>query len=414
MAERILIIDDEPGVRTALAGILEDEGFEVGTAESGEAGLERLAEGAWDALFLDVWLPGIDGLVTLERIRASGSDVAVVMISGHGTIETAVRATREGAFDFIEKPLSLERTLLVLRNALTRRKLERRNRQLVRHLARESEVVGSSDAARRLRRAIEVAVSSRAPVLVCGEPGSGRETVARQIHAGGACSEGPFVELSGSARAESRDAAALEARFERARGGVLYLDDAERLRADLQRGLAALLDAPTEGLPVRGILAVGPDPALEPELMRVVDGVRVLVLPLRERREDIPAFAERMIRNLAREYGLPPKRLTPDALRALAEHDWPGNVRELQNLAERVLLSVEGEAIDAADLPRATDHRGGSRALAALDRDFGSLAEAVRAFERYHAARVLAETRDAAVAAERLGIDREALRRLVE
>src|SRR5262245_31209974 len=191
--ERILVVDDEPGVRTALEGILRDEGFDVATASSGEEGLERLSEREADAVLLDVWLPGIDGIETLMELRERGIDTEVAMISGHGTIETAVRATKLGAFDFIEKPLSLERILLVLRNALRQRRLEHRNRRLLEQLDRDTEVLGSSSAAQALRGRITAAAGSDAPVLLCGEPGSGRETAARRIHASGPRSGEAFV-----------------------------------------------------------------------------------------------------------------------------------------------------------------------------------------------------------------------------
>src|SRR5262245_42447464 len=183
--ERILVVDDEPGVRTALEGILRDEGFDVATAASGEEGLERLARGEIDAVLLDVWLPGMDGIETLMELRERGVDSEVVMISGHGTIDTAVRATKLGAFDFVEKPLALERTLVVVRNALRQRRLERRNRALLEQLSRDVEILGTSAGAQRVRREAEAAARSDAPVLVCGERGTGRETTARAIHAGG-------------------------------------------------------------------------------------------------------------------------------------------------------------------------------------------------------------------------------------
>src|SRR5262245_33787395 len=194
-AENILVIDDEPGVRDALEDILRDEGFTVATAASGEEGLEALEVNKFDAVLLDVWLPGIDGLETLIRLRQRHVDSEVVMISGHGTIETAVRATKLGAFDFVEKPLSLERTLLVLRNALRQRWLEKRNRRLVEQLNRDTEIVGHSAAAQRLRAEVGAAATSDAPVLICGERGSGREAVARRIHSTGPRAGEAFVDL---------------------------------------------------------------------------------------------------------------------------------------------------------------------------------------------------------------------------
>ena len=194
--ESILVVDDEPGVRSMLEAILKDEGYGVEAVGSGEEGVVAASARAFDALLLDVWLPGIDGLETLSRLKASNIDAEVVMISGHGTIETAVKATKLGAFDFVEKPLSLEKTLLVLRNALRQRRLEKRNRSLLDQLARDTEIVGDSEAARRVRREADAAAGSESPVLVCGEAGSGREAVARRIHSASRRADQAFVHLA--------------------------------------------------------------------------------------------------------------------------------------------------------------------------------------------------------------------------
>jgi two-component system nitrogen regulation response regulator NtrX len=405
--ERILVVDDEPGVRAALVSILADEGFEVGSAGSGEAGLAAAEREPYDAVLLDVWLPGIDGLETLQRLRERRPDVEVVMISGHGTIDTAVRATKLGAFDFVEKPLSLEKTLLVLRNALRQRRLEQRNRRLLDQLSRETEVVGRSAAAERLRREVEIAAGSDAPVLVCGEPGSGRESVARRIHSAGAAAERPFVEVPARALDAVAAAAALfggpgqPGRLALAAGGSLFLDGADGLEPDLQRRLAEQLAA--DGAPPRLIATTTEAGALEPSLLRHVDVVRIEVPALRERREDIAVLAERFMGDLAREYARPPKRLAPDCLAALTAHDWPGNVRELRNLVERLLLFSPGDVVGLRDLPAGL---GGARPPAEdLYREFGSLAEGLAAFERYYVARILAEEAfDRPAAARRLGL----------
>jgi two-component system nitrogen regulation response regulator NtrX len=416
-ASRILIVDDEPGVRSALEGILVDEGFYVRAEPSGEEALERLASEPFDAVLLDVWLPGIDGLETLVRLRQRGSDPEVVMISGHGTIETAVRATKLGAFDFIEKPLSLDKTLLVLRNALRQRRLERSNRHLLEQLARDTEILGTSPAAERLRQTARLAADSDAPVLVCGEQGSGRETVVRYIHRAGRRPETPFVEIPCGALDETAAERALFAaraeggRVERAEGGSLFLEDVDRLAASLQRRLAAALvrDAGRDGAP--RVLASAPPDAqgVERELGQYLDVLRVEVPSLRERRDDVPLLAERFLRDLAREYGRAPKQLAPEAASALKSHDWPGNLRELRNVVERLVVSVAGDRITNHDLPSSL---GGPADLGVdLYRDYPSLAEGVRAFERYYVARVLAQVEgDEAEATRRLGISRSELR----
>jgi two-component system nitrogen regulation response regulator NtrX len=414
--ERILVVDDEPGVRGALEHILADEGFEVVAVGSGEDGLAAAERQPFDAWLLDVWLPGIDGLETLRRLRELRTDAEVVMISGHGTIDTAVQATKLGAFDFVEKPLSLEKTLLVLRNALRQRRLEQRNRRLLEHLERDTEIVGKSAAAALLRREVEIAAGTDAPVLILGEPGSGRETVARRIHAAGRDPDAPFVTVSAAtvgaqgAEAVLFGAAADGGRLALAEGGTLFVEDGELLDRASQLRLADWLAsrARGEGAP-RVILAAGPSPAaLAPELLAAVDVVRIRVPPLRERREDIPPLVERQMQRLAKEYGRPAKALDATALAALAAYGWPGNVQELNNLVERLLLLAPGEAIVARDLPEAL---GGVRPPAEdLYRDFDSLADGLAAFERYFVARTLAECdADPEAAAHRLRISRREL-----
>jgi len=409
--ERILVVDDEPGVRSALEGILADEGFQVTCAGSGEDGLSALAANAFDAVLLDVWLPGMDGIETLMHLRERNPDTEVVMISGHGTIDTAVRATKLGAFDFIEKPLSLEKTLLVLRNALRQRRLEHANRRLLAQLAHDTEIIGHSAAAEKLRKQVEIAAQSDAPVLISGEPGSGRENVARGIHTAGRVGEAPFVEVPFGAQ----DAAAAEAalfgegrepsRIKLATSGSLFLENVDRLSPPLQRRLAsAIKERADEGPAPRVMASVAPDLAgLDPELRNRLDVIRIAVPSLRERRDDIPGMAERFMQELSREYGREPKRLTPDCLAALKAHDWPGEVGELRNLMERLLLLTSGDVVRAQDLPQGA----GSPSAAGDDLygKFESLQAGLSAFERYYTLRIVAEEgADIETAAGRLGM----------
>jgi two-component system nitrogen regulation response regulator NtrX len=417
--ERILVVDDEPGVRMALEAILSDEGYEVATAASGEDGLQALSEQSFDALFLDIWLPGMDGLETLRVLRERNIETEVVMISGHGTIETAVRATKLGAFDFVEKPLSLEKMLLVLRNALRQRRLERRNRRLLEQLARDTEIVGKSAVVVALRKMAEVAAESDAPVLICGERGSGRETIARRIHAGSGRPSAPFVETPCSALDDSAAERALyggdgrPGRIDLAAGGTLFLEDVERLPAKLQRRLAAtLLERSQRESGLRVIACVSAVDDLDPELQQFLAVLRVDVPSLRERREDIPLLAERLMREIAAEYGREPKRLSPDCLAALRSHSWPGNIRELGNLMEGLLLSARGEAVSMKDLP---EKLGGAGSLTEdLYREFSSLEEGRRAFERYYIARIRAEEGgDDGAAAKRLALSPAELKKRI-
>lgn len=414
--ERILVVDDEPGVRSALLGILRDEGFEVEVAESGEEGLRRLTASPFDAVLLDVWLPGKDGLETLVEMRDRRIDAEVVMISGHGTIETAVRATRLGAFDFIEKPLSLERTLLVLRNALRQRRLERRNRKLLEQLERDTEVLGASAAAERIRIAISAAAGTDAPVLVVGERGTGRELVARRIHASGSRAGEAFVSVPCAALDAVAASEALfgdgqlPGRIRLAARGTLFLEDSQLLDDTVQTRLAAALASRGDGATdVRIVASVAPGlDGLSADLLRILDVVRVEVAPLRERREDVPLLAERFLRELSREYGRPQKRFTPEGVAALVRYDWPGNVRELRNLIERIVLQARGASVGVGDLPEAL---GGLRhSPEDLYGDFDSLTAGIETFERYYVRRVLVETLgDREAAARRLGVDLAAL-----
>jgi len=419
--ERILVVDDEPGVRSALEGVLTDEGYFVTTVATGEAGLEAVGQGEFDAILLDVWLPGLDGLETLRRLGEQRADAEVVMISGHGNIETAVRATKLGAFDFVEKPLSLEKTLLVLRNALRQRRLERRNRALLEQLSQRTAITGASAVARGLGEAVAIAAASDAPVLICGEPGSGREGVARRIHATGPRAAGPFVAVPCGAL----DAPTVESllfsreappgRIDLAGGGSLFLEDADRLEPAVQLRLASQFVARSrERESVRLLASSQPEGmALEEPLRQRLDVIRIAVPALRERREDLTMLAEKFMGDIAREYGRAPKQLSSDCLVALKSHDWPGNLVELRNLMERLLLFVSGDVVRRADLP---DRLGGARPAAQdLYGDLGTLKQGLARFQQHYVRRVLAEENsDMDRAAERLGLTRGRLAKLLD
>jgi two-component system nitrogen regulation response regulator NtrX len=411
--ESILIVDDEPGVRSMLEVILKDEGYGVAAVGTGEDGLAAATERPFDALLLDVWLPGIDGIETLSRLKAKGVDAEVVMISGHGTIDTAVKATKLGAFDFIEKPLSLEKTLLVLRNALRQRRLEKRNRSLLDQLARDTEILGQSEAIRRVRREAAAAAGSEAPVLIYGEAGSGRETLARHLHTASRRSDQAFVHVpcavlrgdAGAAVLFGSDAA--PGWLALAERGSLFLEDVDTLSSDLQASIAAWLSVHAG---VRVLASAGPDPAgLGSPLREHVDVVRIATAPLRERREDIALLAARFLRDLAREYGRPERTFAPDAIAALCRHDWPGNVRALRNVVERALLLAPADEIRAADLP--PELGGEPIATEDLYAPFPTLSEGLAAFERYFLRRALREDKgDLHAVARRVGLSVAELR----
>jgi two-component system nitrogen regulation response regulator NtrX len=438
MSDSILIVDDERGIRETLRGVLEDEGYAVETAASGEDALRAVERRAYGCVLLDVWLPGIDGLETLARLKAAGADCAVVMISGHGNIETAVRATKLGAFDFIEKPLSVEKTLLAIRNALRQHALERVNAALSADLAAEFAMVGQSVAMRALRKQIAVVAPTDGRVLIYGESGSGKELVARAIHAQSRRAAAPFVELNCAAIPEElieselfghvRGAftgatGAKRGKFELADGATVFLDEvgdmSQRTQAKVLRVLEEQRFSPVGSneqrrVDVRVIAAT--NKRLETEIERGqfradlfyrLNVIPFEVPPLRDRLEDVPALAEHFNEKFSAAYGKTPKRFEPDAVEALQNYAWPGNVRELRNTVERVVIMHGKAKVTAADLPAL----GGEEPPAAAFK-FSSFKEASEAHQREFIRRKLAEAEgNVTRAAELLGIDRSHLYR---
>ncbi len=414
--ESILVVDDEPGVRSMLEVILKDEGYAVAAVGTGEAGLAAARDRGFDAMLLDVWLPGIDGIETLQRLKRDGVDAEIVMISGHGTIDTAVKATKLGAFDFVEKPLSLEKTLLVLRNALKQRRLEKRNRVLLGRLTSDTEILGHSEASQRMRRESEAAAGTDAPVLIHGEAGSGRETIARHVHNAGRRAGEAFVHVPCVTLTAENGGRILfgysgePGRLDLAAGGTLFLDEVDAMPPELQDALGAWLAAHPD---VRPIASSGSDPStIRPGLRERLDVLRIAAAPLRDRREDIDLLASRFMRDLAREYGRSEKRFSADAMAALTSHDWPGNIRGLRNVVERSLLLAPAPEISAADLP--AELGGGNAPAEDLYARFATLEAGRAAFERYFLSRAVREEKgDLASAAARVGVSIEELRRLL-
>ena len=377
----ILIVDDEAGVRASLGAVLRDEGYAVDVAESGEACLEQIARAAYDVILLDIWLPGLDGLATLERLRERRMDAQVIMISGHANIESAVRATKLGAFDFIEKPLSLEKTVLAVRNALRQRRLEVENRALRARVDRRLVIIGDSEAMMRLREQIAMAAPTNGRVLISGENGTGKELVARQIHALSRRSAGPFVEVNCAAIPEELIESELfghakgaftgavadrRGKFEAASGGTLFLDEigdmSLKTQAKVLRALQEQVVEPVGGqsgvrVDVRVIAATNKDLAEElrqgrfrEDLYFRLNVIPMFVPPLRTRGADVIDLADHFVDEFAREYGRRPKRFEPEAQDVLRAYRWPGNVRELRNVIERLMIMVPGELVSAADL----------------------------------------------------------------
>jgi len=435
----ILIVDDEAGVRASLGAVLRDEGYAVEVAESGEACLDAVIRRVPDVILLDIWLPGMDGLATLERLRERRVDTQVVMISGHASVEAAVRATKLGAFDFIEKPLSLEKTVLVVRNALRQRRLEVENRQLRARVDRPLVIVGASPVMERLRAQLAMAAPSNGRVLISGENGTGKELVARQIHASSHRHAGPFIEVNCAAIPEELIESELfghvkgaftgavadrRGKFEIATGGTLFLDEVGdmslKTQAKVLRALQEQIVEPVGGqasvrVDVRVIAATNKDLAAEirsgqfrEDLYFRLNVIPIAVPPLRERQGDILRLTEHFAADFAREYGRRPKTFSPEAQAVLEAYHWPGNVRELRNTVERLMIMAPAEVVRPQDL--AFLELAGTAAVRVAPQAVGPLFEARDAWERaYIVAALAALDGNISRTADTLGLERSNL-----
>ena len=378
---RILIVDDEPGIRQSLKGVFEDEGFATETVSTGEDCLKKVEQGSYDLVLLDIWLPGIDGLETLRTLREKSPQTHVIMISGHATIATAVSATKLGAFDFIEKPLSLEHTLLTARNALSHKRLEQANDMLRHQLEQRFHIVGESIPIKAMRKQIAIVAPTNSRVLIYGESGTGKELVSRNIHFMSSRSMAPFVEVNcaaipeelieselfGHTRGSFTGASeAKKGKFELADGGTLFLDEIGDMSLKTQaKVLRALEDQSFQpiGAPagirvdVRVITATNKNLQSEiaagrfrEDLFYRLNVIPFFVPPLRERREDIPILARYFMTVFSAEHGRGPKDFSSEALDTIVDYTWPGNVRELRNEIERLVIMVQDDIIQAQDL----------------------------------------------------------------
>jgi two-component system, NtrC family, nitrogen regulation response regulator NtrX len=445
----ILIVDDEKEIRASLEEILREEGYGVATAGTAADAITLLQDAPYDVVLLDIWLPDRDGLDVLGDVHALAAETRpeVVIISGHGTIETAVKATKLGAYDFLEKPLSLDRTLIVLKNAVEARRLRRDNLEFKKQFSAQSILTGESVPAKALRQQIRLMAPTNGRVLIYGESGTGKELIARAIHAESLRRDSVFVELNCAAIPEAHIEAELfgvrhgaypaavagvsssgapekRGTLERADGGTLFLDEVGDMSLKTQAKVLSALDeqlfTPVGGtqpirVDVRVIAATNKN--LEEEILKGnfredlfyrLNVVPFSVPPLRERKNDIPPLVREFLREFGRQYGRPRMEISEEALEVLAQHTWPGNVRELRNLVERVLiLNPRALRIERKHLPPLTQRAG-----ARNSEDFSTLQQARDAYERDYILKKMDEVKgNVSRAAELLGLERSHLYR---
>ncbi len=436
---KILIVDDEAGIRESLGSILRDELYEVAAVGSAEEALEQIPAGDFEVVLLDVWLPGIDGMDALERIQAIPRAPAVIMISGHGTIETAVRATKLGAFDFIEKPLSLEKVIVLVRNAVQQRRLQDENILLRSELGHRYQVIGDSVPVKALRQQIAVTAPTNGRVLIYGESGTGKELVARSLHAASLRSKGPFVEVNcaaipeelieselfghikGSFTGASEDKIG---KFQKADGGTLFLDEVGDMSLRTQSKVLRVLEeqrfervGSNQTLHVDVRVLAATNKHLEQEIARGafrqdlfyrLNVIPFFVTPLRDRKGDIPILARFFLNEFSSEYGKKTRELSESAMEILTRYPWPGNVRELRNLVERLVIVCPQARIEPHHLPPEL-FRGVAESP---HQPYSTLHEARSAYEREFILRKLQEHRwNMTQTATALGLERSHLYR---
>ncbi|MBW2279217.1 MAG: sigma-54-dependent Fis family transcriptional regulator [Deltaproteobacteria bacterium] len=441
MAQKVLIVDDEPSILRLVADILSDEGFETCTASGGQEALRRIERDGPDLVLLDVSMPGDDGLVVLERVHATRPDLPVVMMSGHGTVETAMRATRLGAYDFLEKPLSYDKLLLCVRHVLETTRLARENRRLRDELRGSSEIIGETGVMRQLKEQIAVAGPTDGWVLITGENGTGKELVARQLHLLSKRVDAAFIEVNSAAIPEELIESELfghekgaftgalqtkQGKFEAADGGTIFLDEIGDMSLMTQAKILRILQEhrfervggnQTIEVNVRVIAATNKDLGEEmaegrfrEDLYYRLNVIPFHVPPLRERADDIPLLTERFLDRFCTENSVARKSLSPQALSKLVAHNWPGNVRELQNIVERLVLMTPTEIIDVSALPEQITDSARDARLRSMGAD--RLADARTLFEREFLSEKLREHGgNISRTAEVVGLKRESLSR---
>jgi two-component system nitrogen regulation response regulator NtrX len=393
--DKILIIDDERGIRSSLKGILEDEGYSITTANTGEDCLRLVERQNFDLVLLDIWLPEIDGIEVLKKIKTMDENPQVVMISGHGTVETAVRATKLGAYDFLEKPLSLEKVILTVKNALRQKKLEEENIQLRQKIKVKDHLIGKSPSIKKLRDEIKKTAPTNGGVLIYGESGTGKELVAHLIHQESPRKNKRFIQINFAAIPEDLIESELfghvkgalvnankdkKGKLLLAEGGTLFFDEISDMNLKTQAKVVRIIkekkfeplgsnefitvDTRIIAATKRNIKTLIAKGKFREDLFFKLNVIPMVIPPLRERKEDIPLLIEHFLKYFSTEYGKKKKSMSKKAMAAFLNYSWPNNVSELINVIERFVIMVEDEEIKASHLsllvePRESEHAPG-------------------------------------------------------
>jgi len=448
MFPSLLIVDDEPSILQSLSGLLSDEGFAVTTAVNGYEALKIIETESPDLVLLDIWMPGIDGIETLQEIKKENPNIQVIIITGHGTIETAVKATKLGAYDLIEKPLSIDKIIVAINNALNFRRLEEENKYLRKKTIEKNSINGDSPQTMELKMNIAKAAPTDTWILINGENGTGKELVARMIHHLSRRAEHPLIDVSCAAIPEDLIESELFGhekgtlpgattkkigKFELANQGTIFLDEigdmslktqAKILRVLQEQKIQRVGGSRTINVDVRVIAASNKNLEEEIEkgnfredLFYRLNVLPIEVPPLRQRSEDIPVLVETFLKEFAVQNRSKRKKITADALDILVKYSWPGNVRELKNLVERLAIMVEDEAIDGKDIPKAYN-RNASLIPDFTDSkflEFDNLKEAKLAFEKEYINRKLVEHQNNITkTAEAIGVGRSFLHKKIK
>jgi len=458
MSRSVLIIDDEASIRQSLTGALKDEGYEVQTAASGREGLEAVRADRPDVILLDIWMPEMDGLETLRLIKGEWPDQSVIMMSGHGTIETAVKSTKLGAFDFVEKPLSLERILVLLQNVTSVQDLTRENQALRKQVQKSRSLIGESGPMKQIQELIRRVAPTTGSVLITGENGTGKELVAHSIHSLSPRYNKPFVEVNCAAIPEELIESELfghekgaftgatqlrRGKFDLANGGTLFLDEIGDMSLKTQAKILRILQeqkfervggSQTISVDVRIVAATNKDLKGEISRNQFREDLfyRLNVIPfqipsLRDRNEDIPLLAAHFFKEFSVTHGKRPREASPEALRVLMAYSWPGNVRELKNLIERVIIltpeAEDGQLVSAAALlthlqDEALSEQFGGRSVPsseAASSTAKNLKDARQEFEKEFILKTLREHDwNISRAAQILGVERSHLHRKIK